>query len=417
MSAYELFIGRRYLRSARGNRFVSFISMISMAGIALGVAVLIVVLSVMNGFEHELRDRILSMTSHATITGFNGRVTDWRAVAERARSNSEVVAAAPYVEGQAMLIANRAGGASSASQVYGVLPDDERKVSRLHEHVKTGSFDSLRAGGYGIVLGIELAKKLGVAVGDSVVMIIPQATVTIAGVTPRLRSFKVVGIFQAGMYEYDLHIAYIHMQDANRLYRMGDEISGVRLQVRDLFRASQVARDVTSELQGGYLVDDWTHREQNRFRSIALAKRMLFFIVLLVIGVAAFNIVSTLVMVVKDKQSDIAILRTLGAKPSSVLAIFVTQGTGIGVIGTLAGVALGALLSANLESLIHLLERILNIQFMDAKVYLMSDLPAIVRWSDVFIISATAFGLCCLSTLYPAWRAARTQPAQALRHD
>jgi lipoprotein-releasing system permease protein len=241
--------------------------------------------------------------------------------------------------------------------------------------------------------------------------------VTVAGVTPRLRRFKVVGVFSAGMYEYDRNLAYVHMNDAARLYRLGDDVSGVRLQMHDLFAASRVARTIAVDLGGGYLVDDWTHRHQNFFRSIALAKRMLFFILLLVMAVAAFNIVSTLVMVVKDKQADIAILRTLGATPGSVLKIFVTQGTGIGVIGTLSGIALGALLSANLESLVHLLERALNTRFMDAKVYLMSDLPAVVRWPDVALISATAFVLCSLSTLYPAWRAARTEPAQALRHD
>jgi lipoprotein-releasing system permease protein len=412
--SYEFFIGRRYLRSARGNRFVSFISMISMAGIALGVAVLIVVLSVMNGFEQELRDRILSMTAHATISGFNERLSDWQTVAAQARTNPEVVDAAPYVEGQAMLVAK---DHTSGAQIYGVLPEQERKVSRIHERVVAGDFAELTSGSYGIVLGDELAKALGVGVGDRVVMVIPQATVTVAGVTPRLRRFKVVGVFSAGMYEYDRNFAYVHMADAARLYRFGDEVSGARLRVRDLFLASRVARSVAEDLGGGYLVDDWTHRHQNFFRSIALAKRMLFFILLLVMAVAAFNIVSTLVMVVKDKQADIAILRTLGATPGSVLKIFVTQGAGIGIIGTLSGIALGALLSANLETLVHLLERVMNTRFMDAKVYLMSDLPAVVRWPDVALISATAFVLCGLSTLYPAWRAARTQPAQALRHD
>jgi len=414
MNSYELFIGRRYLRSARGNRFVSFISMISMAGIALGVAVLIVVLSVMNGFEDELRNRILSMTSHATITSFNGQLSEWKNVATRVRANPEVTAAAPFIEGQAMLIA---ADHTSGAQVYGVLPEEERTVSRVHEQLIGGQFDSLQAGRYGIVLGSELAKTLGVAVGDRVVMVIPKATITVAGVNPRLKRFDVVGIFNAGMYEYDRNFAYVHLQDAARLYRLGDDVSGLRLQMRDLFRAATVVRGISVELGGEYYVDDWTHRHENFFRSIALAKRMLFFILLLVMAVAAFNIVSTLVMVVKDKQADIAILRTLGASPRSVLKIFVAQGTGIGVIGTVAGIVLGALLSANLETLVHLLERVLNTQFMDAKVYLMSDLPAVVRWSDVLIISATAFGLCCLSTLYPAWRAARTQPAQALRHD
>jgi lipoprotein-releasing system permease protein len=414
MFGYEFFIGRRYLRSARGNRFVSFISMISMAGIALGVAVLIVVLSVMNGFEDELRTRILSMTSHATITGFNSNLSDWPTVATRARANPNVTAVAPFVEGQAMLVA---GELTSGAQVYGVLPEQERTVSHVSEQVVSGRFDGLQAGRFGIVLGTELAKALRVGVGDKVVMVIPQATVSVAGITPRLKRFTVVGIFSAGMYEYDRNLAYLHMTDAARLYRLDTAVSGLRLQLKDLFAAGKVVRDIAVDLGGGFYVDDWTHRHQNFFRSIALAKRMLFFIVLLVVAVAAFNIVSTLVMVVKDKQSDIAILRTLGATPRGILKIFVTQGTGIAVIGTLSGIVLGALLSANLETLVHLLEHLLNTQFMDAKVYLMSDLPAAVKWKDVLIIAATAFGLCCLSTLYPAWRAARTQPAQALRHE
>jgi lipoprotein-releasing system permease protein len=283
--------------------------------------------------------------------------------------------------------------------------------------MQAGRFDALQSGRYGVVLGSELAKALGVGLGDKVVMVIPQATVTIAGVTPRRRRFEVVGIFNAGMYEYDRNFAYVHMSDAARLYRLESDVSGLRVQVHDLFAAPRVARELAASLGVGPYVDDWTQRHENFFRSIALAKRMLFFILLLVIGVAAFNIVSTLVMAVKDKQADIAILRTLGASPRSVLKIFVTQGTGIGLIGTIAGIGLGALLSANLESLVHLLERLLGTQFMDAKVYLMSDLPAVVQWPDVVQIAATAFGLCCLSTLYPAWRAARTQPAQALRHD
>lgn len=411
---YELFIGRRYLRSARGNRFVSFISLISMAGIALGVAVLIVVLSVMNGFEQELRGRILSMTAHATISGFGGNLPQWRDVADKARMHPDVDAVAPFIEGQAMLVA---GPQTSGAQVYGVVPEDERTVSQVHEQTRAGRFDALQAGRYGIVLGSELAKTLRVSVGDRVVMVVPQATVTVAGVAPRLKRFTVVGVFSAQMYEYDRNLAYVHMSDAAKLYRFGDEVSGVRLKLRDLFAAGSVVREIAMNLGGGYYVDDWTHRHQNFFRSIALAKRMLFFILLLVVAVAAFNIVSTLVMVVKDKQSDIAILRTLGASPRSVLKIFIAQGTGIGVIGTLCGIALGAVLSGNLETLVHLLERVAHTQFMDPKVYLMSDLPAQVQWADVVQIAAVAFGLCCLSTLYPAWRAARTQPAKALRHE
>ncbi|MBC7982926.1 MAG: lipoprotein-releasing ABC transporter permease subunit [Candidatus Obscuribacterales bacterium] len=417
---YELFIGARYLRSARGsdNRFVSFISVISMLGIAIGVAVLIVVLSVMNGFERELRERILSQTAHATISAFGASLPNWQQIEARAEANPQVVAAAPYIEGQAMLIGDgKERGKTSGAIMYGVAPEREQRVSQLAEHLRSGSMDKLSAGSFGVILGEELARALGVALGDRVVMVVPQATVTIAGVTPRLKRLTVVGTFSAGMYEYDRNFAYVHIEDAARIYRMQNEVTGVRLKVVDLFQAPRVSRELMEALGGGHYVTDWTHRHANFFRSIALTKRVLFVILLLVIGVAAFNIVSTLVMVVKDKQSDIAILRTLGVTPRSVLMIFVTQGSAIGLLGTAAGIALGALLSNNLEVLVHGLENVLNTKFLDAKVYFMSDLPATVEWGDVVKIATTAFGLCCLSTLYPAYRAARTQPAAALRHE
>lgn len=411
---YELLIGRRYLRAGRGNRFISFISTISMVGVAIGVAVLIVVLSVMNGFEQELRSRILSLTSHASISALGAGLPDWRAAAAKLRDNPQVVATAPYVEGQALLLA---GPKSSGALVTGVLPEEERKVSAITQEIVGGSFDALAAGEFGIVLGAELAKALGVSLGERVVVVTSLRTTTPIGVMPRHRSFKVVGLFEAGMYELDRNLAYLHLADAALLYRMGDDVTGLRLKLADMLQAPRVVREVALALGGGYYVDDWTRRHANLFRSIQLTKSALFLILLLVVGVAAFNIVSTLVMVVKDKQADIAILRTVGAAPRSVLAIFVTQGTTIGVIGTLAGVLLGVLIAVNLESLIHALETVLGVQFMDAKVYYMSDLPARVQWSDVLQISLTALGLCCLSTVYPSWRAARTQPARALRHE
>ncbi|MFL6617828.1 MAG: lipoprotein-releasing ABC transporter permease subunit [Povalibacter sp.] len=414
MSRYELLIGRRYLRSSRGNRFVSFISIISMVGVAIGVAVLIVVLSVMNGFEQELRGRILSLTSHATISGFNGRIQDWRALVAKAQQNSEIAAAAPYIEDQVLLAA---GDKSSGAAVTGVLPEEERKVAAIADRMLEGSLDSLAAGTYGIVLGVDLAKALNLGLGGRVAIVTPQPVITPIGVLPRFKVFKVVGIFQSGMYEFDRNFAYVHMADAARLYRLDQDVTGVRLKLHDMFAAPRVVRDLALSLGGGYYIDDWTRKHANFFRSIQLTKSVMFVILLLVVAVAAFNIISTLVMVVKDKQSDIAILRTIGAKPSSILTIFMTQGTAIGLIGTLSGVALGVLISVNLESLVHGLEAVLGTQFLDAKVYFMSDLPATVQWADVLKISATAFGLCCLSTLYPSWRAARTQPAQALRHD
>lgn len=414
-SRYELYIGRRYLRSNRGNRFVSFISTISMVGVAIGVAVLIVVLSVMNGFESELRNRILSLTSHATISAFGIGLSNWRATAERIEHSPDVVATAPYIEDQALLIA---GAKSSGALVVGVLPDEEQKVAAIGEKMTHGAFEDLAPGEYGVILGAELAKTLGVALGGRVVLVTSMRTTTPAGVMPRMRGFKVVGIFQAGMYEFDRNLAYVHLRDAARLYRMGEKVTGLRLKLVDMFTAPRVVRTLALSLGGeGYYIDDWTRKHANFFRSIQLTKTVMFVILLLVVGVAAFNIISTLVMVVKDKQADIAILRTIGASPRSILTIFVTQGTAIGAIGTLAGVALGVLISFNLETLVHGLESLLGTHFMDAQVYYMSDLPAAVRWSDVLKISLTAFGLCCLSTLYPSWRAARTQPARALRHD
>jgi len=413
---YELRIGRRYLRST-GNRFLSFISLMSMLGVAIGVAVLIVVLSVMNGFEQELRSRILSMTSHATMTAFGAGLADWPSLRREALGHPEVVAVAPYVEDEALAIGERSDGASSAVAVRGVDPALEAQVSAVGQRMRSGSLESLEPGAYRVLLGAEVAARLGVGTGDTVVLAIAQGNVTPAGVVPRMRRFTVGGVFYSGMYEIDAGLVLVHLADAARLLRTGPDVTGLRLAVRDPLRAPSVARDVARSLGGGLWVEDWTQRHANFFRSIELTKRMMFFILLLVVGVAAFNIVSTLVMAVKDKQPDIAILRTLGARPASVLAVFATQGTVIGLFGTLAGVALGVVLSLNLEDLVHGLERLVGTRFMDASVYLMSDLPARVLPGDVALIAATAFALCCLSTLYPAWRAARTHPARALRHD
>jgi lipoprotein-releasing system permease protein len=413
---FELMVGRRYLRST-DNRFLSFISLISMAGVAIGVAVLIVVLSVMNGFEHELRSRILSLTSHATMTAFGDGLEDWPALRSRALQNPRVAAAAPFIEVETLLIADRDGGGSNAATLRGIDPSLEAGVSSLGERLTSGSMRGLQPGAFGVILGEELAHKLGVQTGDSVVVAVARGNVTPAGVLPRLRRFKVAGIFRSGMYEIDATLAVVHMVDAARLLRLGDRVSGLRLAVQDPYQAPLAVREVAADLGGGLYVEDWTQRNANFFRSIELTKRMMFFILLLVVAVAAFNIVSTLVMAVKDKQPDIAILRTIGARPSSVLAIFTTQGTVIGLLGTLGGVLLGVLLSMNLESIVHGVERVFGVHFMDASVYLMSDLPARVEPHDVLLIAGTAFALCCLSTLYPAWRAATTDPARALRHD
>lgn len=413
-AGYEWFIGSRYLRSGHRNRFISFISVISMLGLALGVAVLIVVLSVMNGFQHELRQRILSMTAHATLMGPDGTLQNWQSAREIALANGAVEAAAPYIEDQGMLVN---GSKVSGAMVRGVLPQEEARVSRIGEHLRSGSLADLRPGQYNIVLGEVLAQELGLAVGDQVVVVVAKGNTTPIGVVPRMRRFRVSGTFAAGMYEFDRGLALVAMADAARLYRLGDGVTGVRLSFHDLFKAPSLVRDIALAVGDGYYVSDWTRKHANFFRSIELTKTIMFMILVLVVAVAAFNIVSTLVMIVKEKQSDIAILRTLGARPRSVLGIFIVQGAVIGLLGTLGGVALGVLVSSNLESLVHGLERILDTQFLDAKVYFMSDLPAQVQVNDVWRIAGTAFALCCLSTLYPAWRAALTQPAEALRHE
>ena len=413
---YEVTIGRRYLR-ASGNRFLSFISLMSIVGVAIGVAVLIVVLSVMNGFETELRSRILAVTSHATLAAFGAGAEGWQAMRETALADPRVAGAAPYVEGEALVIADRPGGASAPALVRGVDPALEGSVSALASRLDEGRLEDLAPGSYRALLGREIARHLGVGPGDSVVLAVAQGSVTPAGVLPRMRRFTVAGTFYSGMYEIDNGQVLTSIADARRLFRLGDNVTGLRLAFHDPFEAPRASRAIAVALGGGLWVEDWTQRHANFFRSIELTKRMMFFILLLVVAVAAFNIVSTLVMAVKDKQPDIAILRTMGAAPRSVLAIFATQGMAIGVVGTLGGVALGVLLSMNLESLVHGLEALLGTRFMDASVYLMSDLPARVEAGDVALIAATAFALCCLSTIYPAWRAARTDPARALRHD
>lgn len=419
---FEQLIGLRYLRMGgrgqQGNRFLSVISGISLGGVALGVAVLLVVLSVMNGFERELRDRILGITAHATISGFGAPLAQWRNVRDQAEQQPGVLGAAPFIEQQAMLIAAHTGNsASSGVMLRGVLPEEEARVVNLSTHMQSGQLTELHDGGYGIVLGAELAKALGVKIGDRLVAVTAQGSVTVAGVIPRNRRFTVVGVFSVGMYEYDRNYAFIHMSDAARLYRMGTDVSGVRLKLQDVFSAQHVATQIAQKLGGGYYVDDWTRKHANFFRSIALTKSMMFLILLLVVAVAAFNVIATLVMVVKDKQSDIAILRTLGATPTEVMKIFIVQGISIGAIGVCAGVALGSVLAWNLETLIHGLEALFHTQFMDAKLYYMSDLPAQVQAMDVIRVACVAFAMCALATLYPAWRAARVQPAAALRHD
>lgn len=409
----ELFVGLRYLRAKRRNHFISVISLISMLGIMLGVMALIVVLSVMNGFQTELRDRILSMTAHATITRFEGGVTDWQSLRAQAQQHPEVIGAAPYIEGQGMLSHE---GQLSGVLIRGVLPVEEPDVSDIGAKLVAGTLDSLAAGEYNIILGRDLAYALGVGMGDKVILLVSQGAVTPAGFVPRLRRFTVSGIFAVGMYEYDRNLAVVHMADAGRLFNL-EGITGVRLKLDDMFRAPLVAHDLTATLQGPYYVSDWTRYHSNFFQAIRTEKTVMFTILLLIVAVAAFNIISTLVMVVTDKQADIAILRTLGTTPRGIMAVFMVQGLVIGLLGTLLGVVGGIALAVNVETIVQWLEQLFHTQFLPADVYYISELPSELHLDDIVTIGVTAFLLTLLSTVYPAWRAARTQPAEALRYE
>jgi lipoprotein-releasing system permease protein len=415
MSSYEWLIGTRYLRSTHRRGFVSFVALMSVCGLMLGVATLIVVLSVMNGFERELRSRILAVTSHATLMGLNGTLTDWQSLQQRVQQQPGVQAVVPYIESQAML-AN--GQRMAGAEVRGVLPEEESHATGLAQHMIAGSLSDLKDGAYAIILGSALAHEINARVGDSVVLIAPQGTATPTGVVPRMRRFHVAGLFQSGMYEFDRGLALVHLADAARLLRMGEGVTGLRLALDDPLRAPTTVRRIALALGGpGYYVSDWTQDHANFFRSIEITKSMMFVILLMLVAVAAFNIVATLVMIVKEKQTDIAIVRTLGAGPVNVLLTFAVQGVLIGLAGTLLGAALGTVLADNLQGLVAGLEHLLGTQFLDARVYYMSDLPAYVEGVDVLRVCGVAFILCVLATLYPAWRASRTTPAEALRHE
>ncbi len=413
---YELFIGLRYTRAKRSNHFISFISMTSMIGIALGVAALIVVLSVMNGFQHELRSRILGVASHLQVSGINNELEDWPVVAERVSKHPEVQATAPYIMAQGML---SFGQAVQGAVVRGVLPEQEDRVADIGSHIKAGDFKALKPGEFGIVLGADLSRMLGVGIGDKVVVMAPQGQFTPTGVVPRLKQFRVVGIFQVGMYEYDAALALIHLDDAAKLYRMGDKVSGLRLKLADLYRAPQVSRDLSQQLSqyGSFYVSDWTEQHANFFRAVQMEKRVMFVILALIVAVAAFNIVSTLVMAVTDKRADIAILRTLGASPRSIMQIFIVQGALIGVIGTLLGVVGGVLVALNIETIVPFIEHLFGVQFLSKDIYYISDLPSELQWGDVIVITVVSLVLSLLATLYPSHRAAKTNPAEALRYE
>ncbi|MDR1935768.1 MAG: lipoprotein-releasing ABC transporter permease subunit [Candidatus Accumulibacter sp.] len=411
---YELRIGLRYTRAKRRNHFISFISLISMLGIALGVTALIVVLSVMNGFQTELRGRILAVVSHVQISGADGEMSGWEAVARDAAKLPEVRGAAPYVQAQGML---SSGASVRGAMVRGIIPREEEKVADFAAHVKDGSLESLQPGAFNIVLGSELARALGVFPGDRVTLIAPQGVVTPAGVAPRLKTFTVSGVFEVGMVEYDSALALIRLEDAQKLYRMEDRVSGVRLKLGDLFDAPRIVRQLADTLAVPAYLSDWTRSHANFFRAVQIEKNMMFIILSLIVAVAAFNLVSTLVMAVTDKQADIAILRTLGAAPRSVMTIFIVQGALIGFIGLGLGVLGGVTLASNIDVVVPFIERLLGTQLFSKEVYYISSLPSELQWRDVLTITAVSFALSLAATLYPSWRAARVNPAEALRYE
>ncbi len=424
MARYETLLALRYLGITRRHGFVSFVAGVSIVGLVLGVAVLIIVLSVLNGFENELRQRLLAVTSHATVTGLDRTLVSWESMQSLAGAGGEVQLAAPYVEQQAML---SAGGRTLAISLRGVRAADEvaRGADSLlaAPRLQTGAAaaTTLRAGAYPLYIGALLARELGVRAGDTVIVIAPLATATPAGPAPRMRRFVVVGTFASGMFEYDRGLAVTDIEDAARFFQLGSRVSGVRLTLQDPARAPAVVRKLARQMvdrDGGTLiVSDWTQSHANFFRSIQLTKSMLFVILLLIVAVAAFNLVASLVMIVRDKQGDIAILRTLGASPRNVLVVFVLLGAAIGVLGIMGGAALGIVGAWNTEAVVRWLGKLNGEPLLNAEVYLMSDLPAVVEWLDVAKVCGAAFLLCAAATLYPAWKAARTVPAEVLRHD
>lgn len=410
----ELQIGLRYTRAKKRTHFISFISMTSMLGIALGVWALITVMSIMNGFERELRGRILATASHITVTGADGALSDWPTVAERVTAHPRVLDSAPFVSLQGMLT-NR--GDVTGAMVRGIVPAEERGVSQLLDAIVAGDADTLQDGDWNIVLGYQLARQLGVNVGDPVTLVAPKGRVTPAGLLPRLKRFTVTGLFRLDMYEYDSSIALVHIDDAAKLLDTGSRISGLRLTVDDVYDVARIRYELAGQLGGGYSLIDWTIEHRNFFSALAVEKRVMFIILMLIIAVAAFNIVSTLVMLVTDKQPDIAILRTLGLSPRSIMAVFMVQGSIIGVIGTVIGGITGVLTALNVETLVPALERLIGIEFFPANIYVISDFPAELHSDDVVRVLSAALVMSLVATIYPAWRASRTQPAEALRYE
>lgn len=411
-NSFETMIGLRYVRARRRNHFISFISMSSMIGVALGVMALITVISVMNGFEKELKDRILGMASHAVIEELNG-LKDWQLVINNIKDHPEIVGAAPYFHAEGMLTKDKI---VNGVIIRGILPHEETNVAIVAEKMIEGDLNDLKSTEFNIILGAELVRKLNLEIGDKVTLVAPQVNFTPAGILPRLKRFTLIGIFEVGMHEFDGGLALIHMDDALRLFRKSNP-TGIRLKTNNILKAPTISREIASQLSSKYWVIDWTQRHSNFFRALKTEKTVMFVILTLIVAVAAFNIISTLVMAVSDKQSDIAVLRTLGASPKSILKIFIIQGTIIGAIGILLGVIGGVWLASNIETLVPALENMLGYKFLSPDVYYISDLPSDMHWSDVILISVVSFVLCLFATIYPAFRAANTLPAEALRYE
>lgn len=409
------FIGLRYTRAKRRNRFISFVAATSMFGIALGVMVLITVLSVMNGFDRQIKERVFGMANQMSVSTVTGVLPNWQTLAQQVHDYPGIVASSPYVQGQAMLLHI---GLTHPVLVQGILPSQEKNISQLSQKMVVGKLTDLKPHQFGIVLGQELAESLGLTVGQHVTVLIPQFTVNPLEVAPRFRQFTVVGIFQIGNgFGFDSQLAFIDLQDAQALYQLGSTVTGLQLKITDLYNAPTMAKALQKHLAGPYTVSNWTERYGALFSAIAMEKTMMFVILILIIAVAAFNLVSSLVMMVTDKQADIAILRTLGATPRTILTIFIVQGSVIGIIGTLAGLLSGVLLATHVTELVNWLQQILGVQFLASNVYYVNYLPSHLSWLDVLRVCIIALSMSLLATLYPAWRAAKIQPAEALRYE
>jgi lipoprotein-releasing system permease protein len=414
MQPFSFFIGLRYTRAKRRNSFISFISLASMLGIALGITALITVMSVMNGFQKEVRARILGVASHITVQGGETGLRDWPKLIEETRRNPRVVGAAPFVNGQGLLAV---GTNVRGALVRGVSLEMEGQVSDLPQQIKLGQWQDLKPGEFGVILGADLARALRVSLGERVTLITPKGQVTPAGLLPRMRQLTVVGIFAAGHYEFDSTLALMNIQDAQKIFQLDDAVSGVRLKVDDIFAAPQVSRELSRTISVDAFLLDWTRQNVNYFRAVEIEKRMMFIILTLIIAVAAFNLVSTLVMVVTDKHPDIAILRTLGASPATIMRIFIVQGVVIGVVGTVLGVIGGLLLAGNIDVIVPAIERAFNFQILSKEVYYISEIPSQIQAPDVIWVALVSLVLSFLATLYPSWRASRINPAEALRYE